>query len=68
MKRPWQFGLLAMALTGVSTYNVLFFKNYSSQQPAAIRESLVLTMLGSAEWYLFRVKAVKSFHPAQVGL
>jgi hypothetical protein len=34
MKRPWQFGLLALAFTGVSTYNILFFKNYNSSQPA----------------------------------
>lgn len=35
MKRSWQFGLLAMAFTGVSTYNVLFFKEYQSPRPAA---------------------------------
>jgi hypothetical protein len=37
MKRPWQFGLLALAITGVSTYNVLFFKNYNSNPQAAIQ-------------------------------
>jgi hypothetical protein len=37
MKRPWQFGLLALSLTGVSTYDILFFKNYDSNPPAAIQ-------------------------------
>jgi hypothetical protein len=37
MKRPWQFGLLALSLTGVSTYDVLFFKNYNPNPTAAIK-------------------------------
>ncbi len=34
MKRHWQFGIIAMAFTGVSTYNFLFFKDYSASGPA----------------------------------
>jgi hypothetical protein len=37
MKRSWQFGLLAMGLTGVATYNVLFFKDYHSQKTPVIQ-------------------------------
>jgi hypothetical protein len=29
MKSPWQLGFLALTLTGVSTYNIFFFKNRS---------------------------------------
>jgi hypothetical protein len=36
MKSPWQLGLLALAVVGVSTYDFLFFKNHRSQyQPSA---------------------------------
>jgi hypothetical protein len=28
MKRPWQIGLLIVAIIGVSVYNLVFFKNY----------------------------------------
>jgi hypothetical protein len=34
IKRQWQFGMIALAFTGVSTYNFVFFKNYSSSSPA----------------------------------
>jgi hypothetical protein len=37
MKSPWQLGFLALAVTGVSTYDYVFFKNYRSQKPAAIQ-------------------------------
>jgi hypothetical protein len=37
MKRSWQFGLLAIGITGVSTYDVLFYKGYHSQPPPAIQ-------------------------------
>jgi hypothetical protein len=30
IKRQWQFGLIALAFTGVSTYNFVFFKSYSA--------------------------------------
>jgi hypothetical protein len=34
IKRQWQFGIIALAFTGVSTYNFIFFKDYSSSSPA----------------------------------
>jgi hypothetical protein len=34
IKRQWQFGMIALAFTGVSTYNFVFFKEYSSGSPA----------------------------------
>jgi hypothetical protein len=32
MKSPWQIGLLAIAVTGVSTYDYMFFKNRNVQK------------------------------------
>jgi hypothetical protein len=37
MKRSWKFGLLALGIAGIATYDVFFFKNNNSQQPPAIR-------------------------------
>jgi hypothetical protein len=37
MKSPWQLGLLALAVAGVSTYDYLFFKNYRTQNQASMR-------------------------------
>jgi hypothetical protein len=37
MKSPWQLGFLALAVTGVSTYDYVFFKNYHPQKPATIQ-------------------------------
>jgi hypothetical protein len=34
IKRQWQFGIIALAFTGVSTYNFMFFKEYSSGSSA----------------------------------
>jgi hypothetical protein len=34
MKSPWQLGFLALAVTGVSAYDYVFFKNYRAQQQA----------------------------------
>jgi hypothetical protein len=55
MKSPWQIGFLALAVTGVSTYDFLFFKNNSSKnrtsmqisasQPAAATVAPVLSPL-----------------------
>lgn len=35
MKSPWQLGLLALAVTGVSAYDYVFFKNYRAQKQAS---------------------------------
>jgi hypothetical protein len=43
MKRPWQFGLFALALTGVATYDVIFFKNYNSNPPTTIQSEAMPT-------------------------
>jgi len=36
MKSPWQMGLLAVAITGVSTYDIVFFKQYRNKDKASI--------------------------------
>jgi hypothetical protein len=49
MKSPWQLGLLALAVTGVSSYDFLYFKNYRSQKQASIQAIAPLPALGMVE-------------------
>lgn len=37
MKSPWHFGILALAVTGVSIYDFTFFKNKQSEKPISIQ-------------------------------
>lgn len=37
MKSPWHFGILALAVTGVSVYDFTFFKNKQSEKPMSIQ-------------------------------
>jgi hypothetical protein len=37
MKSPWQIGLLAVAVTGVSTYDILFFKQHLSRNRVSMQ-------------------------------
>lgn len=40
MKSPWQLGFLALAVTGVSAYDYVFFKNYRAQRQASVSMSV----------------------------
>jgi hypothetical protein len=43
MKSPWQLGLLALAVTGVSTYDIVFFMNRSHTSESAQQQALSFT-------------------------
>jgi hypothetical protein len=68
VKSPWQLGFLALAVTGVSTYDYMFFKNYTkakkadiqmtAPQPAIIPEEALLSPLPES------ADAVNSTEPA----
>ncbi len=49
MKSPWQLGLLALAVTGVSSYDFIYFKNYRSQKKASVQVSAPPPALGIVE-------------------
>jgi hypothetical protein len=49
MKSPWQIGLLAIAVTGVSTYDYMFFKNRNVQKIPVTEIHLSSPISGAAE-------------------
>jgi hypothetical protein len=49
MKSPWQLGFLALAVTGVSTYDFMFFKNHQSEKQISIQMKTDQPMAGVAE-------------------
>lgn len=49
MKSPWQIGLLALAVTGVSAYDLVYFRNYRSQNHASTQISETQTVSGTIE-------------------
>ena len=48
MKSPWQIGLLALAVTGVSAYDFIYFKNYRSKNQASTQISETQLAAGTA--------------------
>jgi len=44
MKSPWQLGMLALAVTGVSTYDVMFFMNRSQTPELTQQQAISSTM------------------------
>jgi hypothetical protein len=49
MKSPWQIGLLALAVTGVATYDFMFFKNHQSEKQISIQKETDQPATGVAE-------------------
>jgi hypothetical protein len=49
MKSPWQIGLLAIAVTGVSTYDYMFFKNRNAKTTPVAAIQLSSPVSGAAE-------------------
>jgi hypothetical protein len=49
MKSPWQLGFLALAITGVSTYDFMFFKNHQSEKQISIQMKTDRPMTVAAE-------------------
>ena len=49
MKSPWQLGFLALVVTGVSTYDFVFFKNYRAQKQAPAQVETVQPSPGMTE-------------------
>jgi hypothetical protein len=49
MKSPWQIGLLAIAVTGVSTYDYMFFKNRNVQKTPVTEIHVSSPVSGAAE-------------------
>jgi hypothetical protein len=49
MKSPWQIGLLALAVTGVSAYDLLYFTHFRTNNQASIQAAATPSLIAAAE-------------------